>query len=169
MKTLKIISVIFISLFLMSVTLKNFSYKVICVINNRPQSFGKKVGYESSNLNSVMVYCLNKTKNDLSFSLYSKNNGSVKSITESKVANCIGYTNYYNSMLSKCLSENKITNIEITHIRALVYMNGVNLHQFSDDPSLKNHDISVIRNKKTGETFYVDASLSEIFGNIIVN
>jgi hypothetical protein len=48
-------------------------------------------------------------------------------------------------------------------------MNGVNLHQFSDDPSLKNHDISVIRNKKTGETFYVDASLSEIFGNIIVN
>lgn len=156
-------------LLLMTVSINNFSYKVICVINNKPQSFEQKVGYESNDLNSVMVYCLNKTKSDLSFSLYSKNNGSVKNITTSKVANCIGYTNYYNSMLSKCLSENKITDIEITHIRALIYMNGINLHQFSDDPSFKDHDISVVKNKKTGETFYVDASLSEIFGNIIVN
>ena len=156
-------------LLLMTVSINNFSYKVICVINNKPQSFEQKVGYESNDLNSVMVYCLNKTKSDLSFSLYSKNNGSVKSISTSKVANCIGYTNYYNSMLSKCLSENKITDIEITHIRALIYMNGINLHQFSDDPSFKDHDISVVKNKKTGETFYVDASLSEIFGNIIVN
>ena len=157
------------TLLLMSLTFKNFTYKVINVIDTRPQSFGEKIDFKSDNLNSIMTYCLNKTKSDLSFSLHSKNNGSVKCIKTSKIANCIGYTNYYNSILKRCLSENKITNIEISHVRALVYLNGVNLHQFSDDPSLKDHDISVIKNKKTGETFYVDASLSEVFGNIIVN
>lgn len=169
MKIHKIILIGISSLLLMSLTLNNFTYKVINVIDKKPQSFGEKIDFKSDNLNSIMVYCLNKTKSDLSFSLYSKNNGSVTCIKTSKIANCIGYTNYYNSMLSRCLSENKITNVEITHVRALVYLNGVNLHQFSNDPSLKDHDISVIKDKKTGETFYVDASLSEVFGNIIVD
>jgi hypothetical protein len=153
----------------MSLTLKNFTYKVISVIDTRPQSFGENINYKSNDLKSIIRFCLIKTKNDLSFSLHSKNNGNVNYIKTSKIANCIGYTNYYNSLLKRCLFENKIVNIEISHVRALVYLNGVNLHQFSDDPSLKDHDISVIKNKKTGETFYVDASLSEVFGNIIIN
>lgn len=163
-----ILPILILSVILMSFTCTVFSYKVIKVIDSSPQQFTKNVNYKSNNLESIMTFCLNQTKNDLEFSLHSKENNSVPYIAKSKLANCIGYTNYYNSMLSKCLLDNNIDYVEITHVRALVYMDGINMHQFSDDPSFKDHDISVIKNKKTGEVYYVDASLSEMFGNIIV-
>lgn len=160
--------ILILSVILMSFTYNVFSYKVIKVIDSSPQQFTKNVNYKSNNLESIMTFCLNQTKNDLQFSLSSKQNNSVAYISKSKQANCIGYTNYYNSMLSKCLSENNIDYVEVTHVRALVFIDGINMHQFSNDPSFKDHDISIVKNKKTGEVFYVDASLSEMFGNIIV-
>ncbi len=163
-----ILPILILSVILMSFTYNVFSYKVIKVIDSSPQQFTKNVNYKSNNLESIMTFCLNQTKNDLEFSLSSKQNNSVPYISKSKQANCIGYTNYYNSMLSKCLSENNIDYVEITHVRALVFMDGINMHQFSNDPSFKDHDISIVKNKKTGEVYYVDASLSEMFGNIIV-
>jgi len=163
-----ILPILILSVILMSFTYNVFSYKVIKVIDSSPQKFTKNVNYKSNNLESIMTFCLNQTKSDLEFSLNSKQNNSVQYISKSKMANCIGYTNYYNSMLSKCLLENNIDYVEITHVRALVFMDGINMHQFTNDPSFKDHDISVVKNKKTGEVFYVDSSLSEMFGNIIV-
>jgi hypothetical protein len=44
---------------------------------------------------------------------------------------------------------------------------GQNIH-FSKSPSLKDHDISIVKNITTGDVYYIDPSLSEVFGNIIV-
>ena len=42
------------------------------------------------------------------------------------------------------------------------------LREISNSPSFKDHDISIVKNNTTGEIYYIDPSLSEVFGNIIV-
>jgi len=44
---------------------------------------------------------------------------------------------------------------------------GINVHVFNSN-SWKDHDVSIVKNNTTGDVYYVDPSLSEVFGDIIV-
>jgi hypothetical protein len=145
-----------------------FSFKILSIPDKNPQTINQKINFRSEDLMENIIFSLKKTKTDLSFSLNSKNNNNVNLLTQTKEANCIGYSNYYNAVLKKCLTQNKINNIQIYRARALVYCAGINMHMFSNNPSFRDHDISLIKNLKTNEVYYVDSSLSEVFGDIIV-
>lgn len=147
------------SIFLLSFTMPfGFSYKKLYTINKIRVS-GKKI----TDIQPILVSTLNQTTSELSFNLKSRTSEMYKT----KKANCVGYTIFFNNLLKKNLKNNGVGNVEISHIRAKVHYMKMNLHVF-DSKLLKDHDISVIKNLNTGETYYVDASLSEVFGDIII-
>jgi hypothetical protein len=147
-------------LFLVSFTIPSnlFNYRILSVIKQE-KIYGKSI----QNLTPILSEVLTSTKSDLSFKLKSKTN----LVFKTKVGNCVGYTKYYNKLLSERLKKDNIGNITISHARAKVLFVGQNIH-FSNSPSLKDHDISIVKNNTTGDVYYIDPSLSEVFGNIIV-
>ena len=148
-----------LAFFLMSFTIpNNFSYKVLFFINENFVS-----GQKSSEIYPLLLETLDQTTNDLSFNLKSKSS----QIYKTHEANCVGYTSYYNTLLIKNLKERQIGNIKVSHARVKVHFLNMNLHIFKS-PSLKDHDISIVKNITTGDVYYVDPSLSEVFGNIII-
>jgi hypothetical protein len=151
---------IIICLFLSSFTIPSrlFDYKILSVISRE-----KVNGKSTQDLEPILSEILVSTKNDLSFQLKSK----TSLVFKTKVGNCVGYTKYYNRLLSKKLKGKNIGNIEISHARVKVFFIGQDIH-LSNSPSLKDHDISIVKNITTGDVYYVDPSLSEVFGNIIV-
>lgn len=140
------------------VTFNSISYKTLKKIE-----VTNLYGNNKEDIEPIVVECLNNTINDLSFKLNSNNSH----IEKTKVGNCIGYTKYFNKMLISKLKDNDYGNITVTHVRAQVLMMGESVHLINNN-SLKDHDISVIHNKTDNKTYFVDPSLSEVFGNIIV-
>jgi hypothetical protein len=157
---MKKLGLIILSLFLFSFTVSNhlFNYKILSVI-----SVEKINGNPIQNLEPILSDALISTKNDLSFKLKSK----TSLVFKTKVGNCVGYAKYYNKKLFEELKKNNVGNVTISHARAKVLFMGQNIH-FSNSPSLKDHDISIVKNNTTGDVYYIDPSLSEVFGNIIV-
>jgi hypothetical protein len=155
----KLILIIF-CLFLVSFTIPSriLNYKILYVINQE-----KIYGKSTQNLEPILSEILSSTKSDLSFKLKSKTN----LVFKTKVGNCVGYAKYYNRLLSERLKKDNIGGITISHIRAKILLAGQNIH-LSNSPSFKDHDISIVKNNTTGELYYIDPSLSEVFGNIIV-
>jgi hypothetical protein len=157
---MKKISLIIISLFLFSFTFSNhlFNYKILSVITVK-----KINGNPTQNLEPILSDVLTSTKNDLSFKLKSK----TSLVFKTKVGNCVGYTKYYNKKLFENLKKKNVGNIIIFHARVKVIFMRQNIH-FFNSPSFKDHDISIVKNNTTGGVYYIDPSLSEVFGNIIV-
>ena len=147
-------------LFLVSFTIPShlISYKILSVINQE-----KIYGKPTQDLEPILSKVLSSTKNDLSFKLKSNTN----LVFKTKVGNCVGYTKYYNKLLSERLKKDNIGGITIFHTRVKILLVGQNVH-FSNSPSFKDHDISIVKNITTGDVYYIDPSLSEVFGNIIV-
>ena len=145
-------------LFSFIVPVNSIDYQIIRKIEVK-NVYGKK----TQDIESIIVECLNKTTSDLTFKL--KSNSS--QVEKTKIGNCVGYTKYYNKLLISKLNELGYGNITVTHARAKVLMMGKSVH-FINSNSLKDHDISVIHNKTNNKTYFVDPSLSEVFGNIIV-
>jgi len=54
--------------------------------------------------------------------------------------------------------------IEVYHKIGKLELLGIDLHQFSNHPFLKDHDFNVIRDIKTDQTIGVDASVNEYMG-----
>jgi hypothetical protein len=145
-----------------------FSYNEIRVIPTRQNSLTLKEDIKTNDIEDIVELALGITKDKLSFSPFSKNNLDVDYLDKSGKAHCWGYAAYYNAVLKRLLKSNNIHNVEIKHVRAKTHLFGFNLHQFFTHRGLIDHDISVITNKTTGEKIYVDPSLSEVFGNIII-
>lgn len=151
---------IFLSVLLFSYVIpKNLiSYKILKKIE-----VTTLYGTNKKDIEPIIVQCLNNTTKDLTFKL--KSNSS--QIEKTKIGNCIGYTKYFNKMLINELKGGNYGNITVTHVRAKVLMRGNSVHVINSN-SLKDHDISVIYDKTNNKTYFVDPSLSEVFGNIIV-
>ena len=146
-------------LFLSFVVSSNtIDYKILRTISSKNVQ-GKMI-YD---IEPIITNVLNETKRDLTFEL--KSNSDV--VEQTKVGNCVGYTKYFNSHFISKLKQKGFGNITVSHVRAKVLMMGQSIHVFKDK-SLKDHDISVIYNKTTQKTYFVDASLSEVLGNIIL-
>ena len=163
---------IILSVILICVTLslmsQLFSYKELYTVDNTPQKINIKADFKSDNLEELINESLRITLRDLSFSLKSGNNSNVNDMYKTKKAHCVGYSNYFNSVLYSLIKYNKLEDIKISHVRAKVSFLGCNLHVINKK-ELKDHDICVIYDKKNNKKYIVDPSLSEVFGNIINN
>jgi hypothetical protein len=156
---MKNIILIFLVLGLTSFTLVNpfISYKLLFNVNKKELSGNKKV-----NLDSIILTSLNDTKKDLSFDL----NANAKDLYKLKKAHCVGYTMYFNEMLIERLKLKNAGNIIVYHSRVKVFISNQDIHVINS-PSFKDHDISIIKDNNTGTTYFIDPSLSDMFGNII--
>jgi hypothetical protein len=157
---MKKVLLIFVSFFFLSTTLptESIDYKVIRVILSETVTGGK-----NGDIEKIILTTLNKTKNDLSFNLYSDSN----KVEITKTANCVGYTKYFNKYLISKLKESRRGYVTVSHVRAKVLIFGNDVH-FIKSRSLKDHDISVIHDKINNKTYFVDPSLSEVLGNIVI-
>jgi hypothetical protein len=161
------ITVLIIGLSSFKLTPKLIDYRIIKIIDQHPQKINYNINYKVKDINKLINQALLITLNDLSFNLYSADNDNVNKIHQTQTANCVGYTNYFNSILNELLKENKVKNVKILHARVNVLMCNKNIHIIKDR-SLKDHDISIVFDQNSGINYYVDPSLSEIFGNIII-
>jgi hypothetical protein len=134
------------------------SYKLLFHVNKT-----ELIGTKKVNVDSLILSSLNDTKEDLSFDL----NAKTKDLCTTKKAHCVGYTKYFNTILIKRLKLKNAGNVIVYHSRVKVLISGQNIH-FTTSPSLKDHDISIIKDKNNGVIYYVDPSLSEVFGNVII-
>ena len=159
-KPMKSFYLILVSVLLLSfvVPLNSISYKIIKKIE-----VTNLYGKNKKDVEPVIIECLNKTTKDLTFKL----NSNSSQVEKTKIGNCIGYTKYFNKMLISKLDSGDYGNIVVTHVRAKVLMMGKSVHVINSN-SLKDHDISVIYDKTNNKTYFVDPSLSEVFGNIII-
>ena len=171
MKTISIKKTFFILcfIFLSSVFLSQvFSYKILYVVDKAPKKITKKINFKSQDLKNLIQQSLDITKEELSFNLSSKGNSDVNFLNKTKQAHCVGYSNYFNSILNNLLIYNNIKNVRIHHVRAKVNFLGMDLH-FINMKEFKDHDICIIYDDRTNTKYIVDPSLSEIFGDIILN
>jgi hypothetical protein len=144
------------------------NYEVISVISKKAQPSPVKVEISSKNIDSLVKYSLDVTTSNLEFSLKSSGNSDVSTISKTGKAHCVGYARYFASVLTAALDKNKVRGYSVAHVRAKIHFLGFNLHAMFSDPAFKDHDICVITNTKTGEKTFVDPSLSEVLGDVIV-
>ncbi len=82
----------------------------------------------------------------------------------SKAAHCVGYSTFFATTCNYLFKKyNLDKNWEAKHQIAQLYLFKTNVHQFFDTPFLKDHDIVIIENQKTGELFAVDPTLNDYF------
>lgn len=144
------------------------NYEVISTISTKAQPSPVEVNVKSKNIDSLIEYSLSVTTDNLRFSLKSSGNSSVASISSTGKAHCVGYSRYFAAVLTEALAKNHVTQYKVSHVRAKIHMLGFNVHQVFNDPAFKDHDVCLITNVKTGERIFVDPSLSEVLGNVIV-
>ena len=148
-----------------AIILPDIIYKPIYVVTNKVQTINLSKDVldksKSINFNEVLGHSLDITTDSLSFKLKSPGNMSTPKLVETKEANCVGYVTYYNSVLKALIKDNGFKNVKITHVRAQVFIWDINLTEILDDPSFKNHDVSIIY--YDNKTYVVDPSLSDFF------
>lgn len=144
------------------------NYEVISTISTKAQPSPIEVKIKSKNIDSLIDYSLGVTTDNLSFSLKSSGNSSVASISSTGKAHCVGYSRYFAAVITEALAKNQLTQYKVSHVRAKIHMLGFNVHQAFNDPAFKDHDVCLITNVKNGERIFVDPSLSEILGNVVV-
>lgn len=127
-----------------------------------------KIGYISNSEIDILNHTLKLTTNNLKFDLSSKGNTPISEMIITKRAHCVGYARFYNSVFKKILSENKLTNYQVEHVRVHVKLFGIKVTDLINDKRFKDHDVCRITNTQTNNSYIVDPSLSEFFGNVIV-
>lgn len=79
-------------------------------------------------------------------------------------ANCVGYSTMFNSISNYIIRKNKLqSKIKAEHKIGLLYMFGINIHQYLKSSFFKDHDYNVIINIMTGEKMFIDPSVNDMF------
>lgn len=114
-------------------------------------------------LNSIAEIANKITKRKLTFST-GKVSTNPNVLANSGKSNCIGYSALFNSISNYLITKQHLNkDFETKHLIGELDFLGINLHNFFENPFYKNHDFNLIKNKKTGETIYIDPSLSDYF------
>ena len=142
------------------------SYEPITKFNS-PAISKSYTDKKAKNLDEAIEMALKITTNQLTFKLKSTGNTDVDYMMKSGQAHCVGYSNFYNAVLKSILTNSNIKDCKIYRVRAKVFFAGINLTSISDDPSFKDHDISMVIDNKNHVKYLIDPSLSEIMGSII--
>lgn len=122
---------------------------------------------KAKNLDEAIEMALKITTNQLTFKLHSTGNSDVNYLMKSGQAHCVGYANFYNAMLRSILINSNIKDCKIYRVRAKVIFAGIDLTSISNDPSFKDHDISMVIDTENNVKYLIDPSLSEVMGSII--
>lgn len=144
------------------------SYEIISTVSEKAQSSPIKITVKSKNIDTLIDYSLGVTTDKLSFSLKSSGNSKVNILSSTGKAHCVGYARYFAAVITETLAKNDLDHYKVTHVRAKIQILGFNVHQFFNHPAFKDHDVCVITNIETGERIFVDPSLSEFLGNVII-
>ena len=112
-------------------------------------------------IQQIIRSALSLTSAQLNFTAQKNDNDPNKLMT-SKSAHCVGYAHFFASTCNYLLDRHKLSGDWIAKPQiGQLYFLGINVHQFFSSPFLKDHDFVIIENKKTGETFAVDPTLSD--------
>jgi len=122
---------------------------------------------KAKDLEEAIEMALKITTNQLTFKLKSTGNSDVDYLMKSGEAHCVGYSNFYNAVLKSILINSNIKDCKVYRVRAKVFFVGINLTAISDDPSFKDHDISMVIDTRNHVRYLIDPSLSEVMGSII--
>lgn len=129
----------------------------------------KLVNYINSNIDNqpntdiekIIKLGLSKTSRRLNFTIY-KNEIDPKKLITSKTANCVGYATFFATTCNYLLEKNNLSDIWIAKPQVgQLYLLGVNIHNYFHSAFFKDHDFVTIENKKTGEIYAVDPTISE--------
>ena len=83
-------------------------------------------------------------------------------VSELKKANCIGYSSLFNSIGNYITGKQKLTDkYEFIHLVGKLDVFGFNVHNIFKSPFFKDHDFNEIKDKRTGESKFVDPSLRD--------
>lgn len=121
------------------------------------------MGNEVVSIDDIIYQTLSETTSKLTFKLKSDS----YKVSKTLEGNCVGYTMFYNDMLVNKLRDKGYGNITVSHVRAKVHVMGVNIHMVDYKP-LIDHDVTMVKNNTTNETYIIDASLSEVFDDIVI-
>lgn len=96
-----------------------------------------------------------------------------KNLLLPRQANCVGYTTFFATTCNYLLEKNNLSDIWIAKPQVgQLYLLGVNIHNYFNSAFFKDHDFVTIENKKTGEIYAVDPTISdylrikEVFYNV---
>jgi hypothetical protein len=116
-----------------------------------------------TDIKNIIKLGLIATSNLLSYSVDPNTNDPNKLIY-SKTAHCVGYSTFFATTCTYLFKKyNLDKNWEAKPQIAQLYLFKTNVHQFFGTPFLKDHDIVIIENQKTGELYAVDPTLHDYF------
>ena len=163
MKKIILIIVLIITSILL---VRNYTYVPIKLINHSNNYQNIPIDYNSSDINDIIKFSLNKTTTDLKFDFNSGNNIDFKNIDKIKKSHCVGYVTYFNTILKSVLEHNNISNYKLYNYRSEIHLLNFNIHSLFSNTKYKNHDISVLI--CCGKKYFIDPSLSELTINFII-
>jgi len=112
-------------------------------------------------IEKIIKLGLSITSKRLNFTV-DKNDNDPNKLIISKTTHCVGYASFFattcNYLLKKCgLTDEWTAKPQIGQI----YFLKINIHKYFNSSFFKDHDFVIIENKKTGNTFAVDPTLSD--------
>ncbi|MCL5246605.1 hypothetical protein M4I21_12340 [Cellulophaga sp. 20_2_10] len=125
------------------------------------KSIDKELKNKILNIDEIIELSNQITSKKLSFTFgkASSNPNLVHGVTK---ANCIGYSALFNSIGNYIIAKQKMTDTyEFEHLVAKLDFFGIDVHKAFNSPFFKDHDYNEVKFKKTGESKFVDPSLSD--------
>ncbi len=119
--------------------------------------------HSETDIKKIIKLSLTATAKQLNYSVAPKTNDPNKLIY-SKTAHCVGYSTFFATTCNYLFKKYDLDkNWEAKPQIAQLYLFKTNVHQFFGTPFLKDHDIVIIENQKTGELYAVDPTLNDYF------
>ncbi|MBR9922545.1 MAG: hypothetical protein GYB31_17040 [Bacteroidetes bacterium] len=98
---------------------------------------------------------------------FSKSNASynIVGMMNTRKANCVGYARMFNAIANYLIRENDLGDqIIAQHKIGKLSLWGIDLHSIINRPFFQDHDYNEIKDLHTGESLFVDPSLSDYLG-----
>lgn len=116
---------------------------------------------EAPEVREVIELGLTITGKQLHFTA-EKNHNDPNLLLNSRSAHCVGYAHFFASTCNYLLSRYGLSKDWTARPQlGQLYLMGSNVHQYLSSPFFKDHDFVVIENRRTGEIFAVDPTLSD--------
>ena len=114
-------------------------------------------------INPILKIAKKITNKTLSFSTGNVSENPNQIVKTGK-ANCVGYAALFASISNQLIQENNLgKKFEVLHVVGQLDFLGYDLHQINNDPFFANHDYCEVKNKVSGESFYIDPTVSDYF------
>ncbi len=114
--------------------------------------------HPNATLNDMVSFALSITS---SLTFTSTQKGSTpEQIYEGGAAHCVGYALLFNAVMTETIAALQLQEqYQCRHEVGVIYLFGINLNEAIDHPFFRDHDFNSIKDLKTEEVLYIDASL----------